>query len=113
MTDKTHYNDLTALFEQENATLYSQDLQNTVMGSVRSEEKRRRFVLSGFGLCGGLIAASQLPFLITFLQELNSSNTLDAPLFSIGSADISSITLWTLLALLGLGTLVLTTVESA
>jgi hypothetical protein len=52
--------DLRQAFEGNDAALCSPNFTNDIVQSIKREQRRRRFVLAGFGLCGGLIAGSQL-----------------------------------------------------
>ncbi len=111
MTNPENYTDLSSLFEEADKDFDSPDFSNAVTHSIKQDEARRRFVLSGFGLCGGLIAGSQLPFLFDILIgfELNFDVSKSTSLLGL---DVSSLILWLLVGMIGLATIALSTGET-
>jgi len=112
MSEQTHHRDLTALFEAEEETFASPQFNEAVLSNIGKTERQRRWVLSGFGLFGGLIAGSQVPFLMEFLKSFRPTYDVSASSTILG-ADISSLMLWLIIAMFGLATLALTTAETA
>lgn len=53
------FSDLTEAFAANDALLLAPDFTQRVTQTIQREERRRRAVLAGFGLFGGLIAGSQ------------------------------------------------------
>lgn len=112
MTEQTDHRDLTVLFETDEARFDSPQFNRSVLVDIGKTERQRRWILSGFGLFGGLIAGSQVPFFIESLKGFQFIYNASASTTIMG-ADISTLMLWLIIALFGLATLALTTVETA
>jgi hypothetical protein len=112
MIEQAIHNDLTALFEGEEDSFSSPQFNEAVLADIRKMERRRRWVLSGFGLFGSLIAGSQFPFLVSFLKRFQPTYDVSGSSMILG-ADISSLMLWLIIAIFGVATLALTTADTA
>lgn len=92
------FNDLSALFaaQDERFTRLDQTSDrfiHAVMDNVRESDRRRRSILGGFGMLGGLIAGAQFPsFLALFGKALPSPMETLSP--SVTQVSIDNIVIW-------------------
>lgn len=97
-TNVEGFDDLSALFAQQDERFARRDQTNdgfirAVMDSVRESDRRRRSILGGFGMLGGLIAGAQFPsFLALFGKTLPSPIETLSP--SVTQVSVDNIVIW-------------------
>lgn len=107
MTDDMKHDDLTALFAAQDRELEAAPFVETVMTRVESDGRKRRLVLAGAALFGGILAGSQIPKLLsemtgvefsltqalTLAQDQVQAEVMTAPPLWIAAAVVASLSM--------------------
>lgn len=118
MTSPQDYSDLSDLFASEDANLEanSEQFVASVMQDISVKDTKRRWILAAAGLTGGVIAAAQVPELITSLSglELSFSDALEMTKGELSKDTLQATPLrWVIAAVIAMSVMAVAQMEQA